>query len=253
MTKKILIVLTMLIYMISMIISVHAEEKLELDKNGSITLSMECEGVELDGGSISVYLIGLLKENDGKVMYEPIEELAEEFGPLDRIDDSGLANKAAQLAGEKKLYKYVSEIQKGKAVFGEVPVGLYVVVQEDGEATKGYSQIHSFLISVPQKIEGKYVYEIVAAPKVSVSKDDDSSSPEESSVPEESSEPEESSASDESSIPTVDSENPKEPDEPSLPQTGQLKWPIPVLVVVGLSLFALGWFLKYGKKNNHEK
>ena len=39
-----------------------------------------------------------------------------------------------------------------------------------------------------------------------------------------------------------------------LPQTGQLNWPVPVLVVLGLALFSLGWGLRFGRrKDSHEK
>jgi hypothetical protein len=34
---------------------------------------------------------------------------------------------------------------------------------------------------------------------------------------------------------------------PKLPQTGQLNWPIPVLVVFGLTVFSIGWNLRFGK------
>lgn len=35
-----------------------------------------------------------------------------------------------------------------------------------------------------------------------------------------------------------------------LPQTGQLIWPIPVMVVAGLTLFALGWWLCFGNRKD---
>lgn len=35
-----------------------------------------------------------------------------------------------------------------------------------------------------------------------------------------------------------------------LPQTGQLTWPIPVMVVAGLTLFALGWWLCFGNRKD---
>ncbi|MCD8017514.1 MAG: hypothetical protein LUE97_06945 [Oscillospiraceae bacterium] len=38
--------------------------------------------------------------------------------------------------------------------------------------------------------------------------------------------------------------------EPDIPQTGQLNWPVPLLAVCGLLLFALGWVLKCGKKES---
>ena len=37
---------------------------------------------------------------------------------------------------------------------------------------------------------------------------------------------------------------------PKLPQTGQLTWPIPVMVVMGLTLFALGWWLCFGNRKD---
>lgn len=40
---------------------------------------------------------------------------------------------------------------------------------------------------------------------------------------------------------------------PQLPATGQLKWPIPVLVVGGLTLFLIGWVLRFRKKGNNEE
>lgn len=47
---------------------------------------------------------------------------------------------------------------------------------------------------------------------------------------------------------------PPKPSEPTLPQTGQLNWPIPVLVISGLCLFSAGWILRFGrKKDSHEK
>lgn len=42
--------------------------------------------------------------------------------------------------------------------------------------------------------------------------------------------------------------------KPKLPQTGQLNWPVPVMIVTGLTLFAIGWMLCFGrKKENYEK
>lgn len=37
-------------------------------------------------------------------------------------------------------------------------------------------------------------------------------------------------------------------DEPKLPQTGQMNWPIPVMTVAGLALFIFGWYLCFGRK-----
>jgi hypothetical protein len=39
----------------------------------------------------------------------------------------------------------------------------------------------------------------------------------------------------------------KTAETPKLPQTGQLNWPIPVLVVLGLAAFSIGWNLRFGR------
>jgi hypothetical protein len=49
-----------------------------------------------------------------------------------------------------------------------------------------------------------------------------------------------------------DAENPKETAQPKLPQTGQLNWPIPVLVVLGLGAFTASWILRFGKSKQEE-
>lgn len=46
-------------------------------------------------------------------------------------------------------------------------------------------------------------------------------------------------------------ENPDQPGNPTLPQTGQLWWPVPVLVAGGLLLIVIGVLRRRG--NTHEK
>lgn len=36
--------------------------------------------------------------------------------------------------------------------------------------------------------------------------------------------------------------------KPKLPQTGQLNWPVPVMAAAGLTLFAVGWVLCFGRR-----
>lgn len=43
---------------------------------------------------------------------------------------------------------------------------------------------------------------------------------------------------------------PSTPDKPSLPQTGQLWWPVPILLLVGLMLVVIGLFLRKRSKDN---
>ena len=44
---------------------------------------------------------------------------------------------------------------------------------------------------------------------------------------------------------------PKPPQKPGgkLPQTGQLNWPVPVLAAAGLTLFGIGWGIRFRRKD----
>ena len=78
-----------------------------------------------------------------------------------------------------------------------------------------------FLVSIPTVVNGTAAYQVVAEPKFSWDA--------------------------KPSKPAVPSLKP----DPSLPQTGQLNWPIPVLIAMGLSLILLGGWLQ--RKSDHEK
>ena len=96
---------------------------------------------------------------------------------------------------------------------------MYLLVQN--QAAEGYQAAAPFLVSVPMNEDGTYIYDVDASPKVELTK-----------APQ--------------PTPT--------PKPPTLAQTGQLNWPVPVLAIIGLCLFSLGWLLRFGrKKDGYEK
>lgn len=100
----------------------------------------------------------------------------------------------------------------GTAYFGALEMGIYLVVQS--ERTQDNAVIAPFLVSIPMEIGGKEIWDVKAFPKT------------------------------ESVIPKP------EPEDPKLPQTGQLKWPAPVLAVAGLGTAGCGWLLTHKAKRN---
>ena len=108
--------------------------------------------------------------------------------------------------------KTIKTDYNGKAYFENVDLGIYLVVVSN---TDKYS-VDTFLIEVPLSENGVFTNEVNATPKIG--------------------------------IPTVP-QNPDNPDKNNddnnnggkIPQTGQLKWPVPVMLISGITLIVLGY------------
>lgn len=224
MKKKICFLLLVLVLLSTFTVTASASHSVpDLSKNGSLTFLMDLDGVPLDGGSLNLYKVGQIVEDDGDYSFQLIETLQGSNALLDSWEDPVLAEKLLTLAKVVQLPKLTTPIRKGKAVFTDLPVGLYVVWQDEADATRGFSPIQPFLISVPTFRNDEYVLDVIANPKV----------PLETTPPE----------------PTTP---PSFPDK-YLPQTGQLKWPIPVMALSGIVLFTVGLILYAGRKRTENE
>ena len=143
------------------------------------------------------------------------------------LDNPALAKELALRSVHHSLPQLRSEIQEGSATFTGLEPGLYVVTQT--EPSNGFFPIQTFLLSLPRWTEAGYIYDLTAAPKVPL-------------------EPEPT----EPSAPTA----PTAPPKPgtTLPQTGQLNWPVPVMAVAGVILIFVGWLscLRRKRSENEE-
>lgn len=191
------------------------------EPRGSITFVMEFDEEALEGGSLTLYRVGQISA-DGH-SFVPVEALGEDAPVLVDLWDPELAKELHDLAAGKGLEPSTAAIENGRAIFSDLETGLYVVCQRSGEETPGYAAIDPFLISLPQWRDDTYVYDLTAAPKVPL-------------VP--------------VSTEPTDSTEPTEPDTPNLPQTGQLNWPVPIMTVLGLAFFCLGWGLLGSKRRD---
>lgn len=215
MKKRIFPLLLCLAFLLTLSIAVSAQEVPDLQKHGTITFLITWEGENLEGGSLCLYRVGTIREDAGNYSFSLIPQLADSGLSLEDPNDPALAQALASYI--HSLEGTTVPIREGKAEFADVAPGLYLVVQ--AEATEGFSPMAPFLISMPRYENGAYVTEVTARPKASLE-----------------------------TIPTEPEETrPTEPSEPDLPQTGQLNWPVPVLAVLGLGFFALGWKLRMGE------
>ena len=205
----------------------------DLSRKGSITVTMHQGETVVSGGSLTLYRVGEVREEDGNYSFALTGDFTGCGQSLTNIQSAQLAKNLAQYVADHDLIGTTREINSsGTVTFPQLTLGLYLLVQN--KAASGYNKAEPFLVSVPMRENGTYVYDVNASPKVEVEKASEPDNP----LPVKPSSP--------TSPQYVKSQS-------KLPQTGQLNWPVPVLAVSGMCLFAIGWMLRSGKKKgSHE-
>ena len=271
MRKSFISLLVMMILLCSVNMTAFAHDVPQMDKKGSIEVTMRCEGRPVPGGNLVLYRVGDVSENNGDYSFKLIAPYMESGAELKNLQSQETAQKLADYVKANRLSRTAKDIdQNGQVKFTDLELGLYLLMQT--KAAGGYYETAPFLVTVPSMDEEKYVYDIDASPKVEAFQkpDEPESEPQQSESEPESeyeSEPESEAESESESetesetgetegtetLPT-ESDSGVEGEKASLPQTGQLNWPIPVLAVLGMVLFAGGWTLRFGqKKEKNEK
>lgn len=221
--KKLLLVFTAIVLVFSMTSVVFAHDVPDPSRRGSIQVVMHWGDTMVNGGTLMLYRVGAVQEDDGNYSFVPTGDFADWGEVFENIQAPELAEELKVYAMSKHLIGQQKTIaEDGQVIFDDLDLGLYLLVQY--QAAPGYSEASPFLVSVPRMENGEYQYDVNASPKVELTPE-----PSEPTTP------------------------PTEPD-PSLPQTGQLNWPIPILATAGLVLFAAGWVLySMQKKDSYEK
>lgn len=212
MKKRILSLILALVLVCAAAITATAVDVPDMSRKGTINIIMH-KGEELiSGGTLTVYRVGEIHEDDGDYSFVPTGEFVNCVEEFEDVQSPSLALELAMFAAEQELIGNTEAVgTDGLATFVDLELGLYLVVQHT--AAPGYSKAEPFLIGVPQMEQGMYSYDVDASPKVDVER-----------VPE----------TTEDAFASGD----------NLPQTGQLFWPIPLLAVFGMAFIVLGIALK---------
>lgn len=220
MLKKILSLIAVMALLCAMCTTVFAHDVPDLTKTGTITLTMKSGETPVSGGTLTAIRIGEVYEFDGNYDFRLVGDFAAD-GAFVEDYNQDLADKMAKIAEDKKTAGETKTIgADGKVVFSGLELGLYLFVQT--KPADGYYTANPFIMGVPQLENEVYVYEVDATPKVGV-------------------EPEPTT------VTTL-------PPEPTVPETGQLNWPVPVMSFGGIALVACGFLLCYsGKKECDEE
>lgn len=235
--KRLFVLLTALLLLCGVSMTAFAHDVPDLSEKGSVKITMSRKGEIVPGGTLTLYQVGSVREDDGNYSFELTGDFVKSKVSLKNVESARTAKALAEYAEEKNLTGITKEIGKdGKATFSGLNPGLYLLVQE--ENAPGYHLVDPFLVSIPMLEDGTYLYDVDAGPKVELVE-----SPKKPHRP--------------------TPENPSNPPSPSapgtsgpsgtlLPQTGQMNWPIPVLTICGLCLFAAGWYLRFGRSGKYE-
>ena len=187
-------------------------------QNGSIYFDFNSSNIKVTGGSFELRMVAYWDEDADALRWC---EGWEDCGLA--LDEDGLfADKNA--ASRLFVYAEVEGIPAqtiqvgadGTVKIENLPMGLYLVTQN--VAFDGCMNMRAALISVPMYLNGEWVFDVVAAPKL------------EPLVPE-------------TSIPTTTGPG------IIIPPTGQTNWPIPLLILGGCFLILLGLCVRKGKRH----
>lgn len=271
--KRLAAVLAALTLLVWCAAPAFALEVVDLSRTGSIKVSLyDSETSEaVGGGTLTLYRVAKVQKDNANLSFvytNGFEDCGVELGDLSEGELAGrLAEKIAATAESTTVE--ISDF--GVAEFGDLEVGLYLVVQTT--AAENYNVINPFLVSVPIQENGSYVYDVDALPKVGTAAKKTPEPPDTPDTPDTPDKPEEENPNT-PAAPGPDNPdgwvlgangekiylNPEapSPDNPNghvmgahgLPQTGQLNWPIPVLAVIGVVLVAAGIELKKGTRKD---
>ncbi len=218
--KRLLAFLLALCLLLSLPMAATAHDVPQDRNDCTIEVIVRYNGKDISGGNITAIKLGYIDEYDGNYFFRQV--ITDQV--LEDVSSSAALEAMEQFYEDNRdtydFFTQTQPVKAGKASFSELSTGLYLMVQE--KAAYGYAHMRPFLISVPYMDNGVYQYHITAVIKSQLERE-------------------------------VDPTEPPPPivTYPTLPQTGQLNWPIPMMVVAGLAFFVVGWVLCFRKKKEN--
>lgn len=144
----------------------YAHDVPDMDRTGSISARMLYDGKTVGGGSMVLYRVGDISEDNGNYSFTLTDGFAASGASLANISDPALAKSLADYAKANNLSGTPVVIgDDGTVKVQSLRLGLYLVVQD--KVADGFEAVSPFLVSVPMFENGSYVYDVNAEPKLS--------------------------------------------------------------------------------------
>ncbi len=168
MRRKIITLCVTVLLILACSLTVFAQD-FDQNKTGSIsvTLMEQNKKEPIIGAKLSVYYVATVRMNEnGKIGYVCTDDF-EDVGVA--LDDVSLAKKLDEFVSKNKVSSIkITTDKTGTAVCKGLALGLYFVKQT--EAVKGFAPCTPFIVTVPSKKTGGYVYDVNASPKTEASR-----------------------------------------------------------------------------------
>lgn len=145
---------------------VFAAEQPDFDREGSINIYMRATtGNLVTGGSVEVYKVADVYKSSKGYKYIYTSEFVGSGYSLDE-EVADLAEELHNYAVDNDIYGDIYNDTAGTINVNNLTAGLYLV--DNKKAPEGYKKIIPFLVSVPLQVEGTWIYEVDASPKMSL-------------------------------------------------------------------------------------
>lgn len=223
-------------------VSAFAMENVQLDVLGSISLRLHVNDTAVPGGEVTLYRVGEMYLSDGAYGFRYVDDFV---GCSCTLTGNLFSEQLAYQIWSYAVDHHIQGVngtadRQGKIRFENLPVGLYLLCQTEQQALDGYLPMKPFLISIPYgSLETGLSYHVIADPKLEI--DTDTTPPPNPPPP--------------PGPPPKPPTPPPKPPKPGIeiPDTGQNNWPVPVLAMIGLLVFALGWSMRFNGRNTKDE
>lgn len=146
--------------------TVRAQEY-DSERQGSISIALDDIDTDFSGAAFVCYKVAELADGE-EMVWEPVDDLAGITSDFFDRETAREMQEAARVLEDQVVSANLSGSEAktdsaGKAVFAQLPQGMYLIVQKD---TGSYGAVEPFLVSVPYTSEGtQWVYDVCAQVK----------------------------------------------------------------------------------------
>lgn len=224
-------------------------------KNGSIEVCAVLGSDTLSGVELSIYKVASAVEDgaDG-IKYELTDAFKDTNVELNGLTAQQTMEAAAALRSAAVTADATGTTDsEGKYLFTGLDMGAFLIVMTNNGGNN--ILMNPFIIYLPYNLSGEWYTAVKATPKTSVPVPwypDPSDPIEEIPDPSDPLDPGDPGDPGDPEPPVIEIPDPEDP-LASLPQTGLLQWPIPVMAFMGIVLFCIGWIVNSKKKAANEE